>query len=202
VWIACAAPLGFCLYWLLTGGLGANPINTGMRFLGLWGLRFLIIGLALRPLRDLFGWSVLMRYRRTLGLFAFFYVSLHLTVYVGVDQFFDGAAIWKDIVKRPYITFGMIAFLALVPLAITSTNGMIKRLGPLAWRQLHRAVYIIVPLGVLHYDLLVKSDVTAPRAYGAIVLALLGLRGWIAWRKRRPKRPHAARPLPENPRPA
>jgi len=189
IWLACAAPIGFVICWAINDQLGANPINTGLRYLGVWGLRFLVIGLALRPARDLFGWSWTMRYRRTIGLFALTYIGLHVSTYIGLDQFFDMAAIWADVVKRPYITLGMLGFLLLIPLGITSTNGMIKRLGPKSWRRLHWLVYLIVPLGVLHYDLLVKSDATWPRFYAALTLILLGARVWLWWRKSNARRP-------------
>ena len=160
-------------WWGLNGELGANPINTGMHMLGDWGVRFLVTTLAIRPMRDWFGWRRPMAYRRTIGLFGFAYICCHLSVYIGLDQFFDWGAIWADIVKRPYITFGMLAFTMLIPLAVTSTNGMIRRLGPPRWRQLHRLVYVIVPLGILHYDLLVKKDATWPHIYAVIAAVLL-----------------------------
>jgi sulfoxide reductase heme-binding subunit YedZ len=180
VWCLCLMPLAAGVYWGLSDQLGANPINTGLRFLGIWGLRFLVIGLALRPLRDLFGWVWAMRYRRRIGLFALFYVGLHVLVYVGIDQFFDMNALIADVIKRPYITFGMIGFLGLIPLGITSTRSLTRKMGPVRWRRLHSLIYGIVPLGALHYFLLVKRDVTQPLIYAAIILALLGLRVWLA----------------------
>jgi sulfoxide reductase heme-binding subunit YedZ len=180
VWCLCLMPLAAAFYWGLTDQLGANPINTGLRYLGIWGLRFLVIGLALRPLRDLFGWSWAMRYRRRIGLFALFYVSLHVLVYVGIDQFFDMNALIADVIKRPYITFGMIGFLGLIPLGITSTRRLTRKLGPIRWRRLHSLIYVIVPLGGLHYFLLVKRDVTQPLIYIALIAMLLGLRIWLA----------------------
>jgi len=183
VWCLCLIPLAAVLYWGMSDQLGANPINTGLRFLGIWGLRFLVIGLELRPLRDLFGWAWAMRYRRRIGLFALFYVSLHVLVYVGIDQFFDMNALIADVIKRPHITFGMIGFLGLIPLGITSTRALTRKMGPVRWRRLHTLIYAIVPLGALHYFLLVKRDVTQPLIYAAIILALLGLRVWLARRK-------------------
>ena len=180
IWCLCLMPLAAAIYWATSDQLGANPINTGLRFLGIWGLRFLVIGLALRPLRDFFGWSWAMRYRRRIGLFALFYVSLHVLVYVGVDQFFDMNALIADVIKRPYITFGMIGFLGLIPLGITSTRSLTRKMGPIRWRRLHSLIYGIVPLAALHYFLLVKRDVTQPLIYAAIILALLGLRVWLA----------------------
>lgn len=192
VWLACLAPLLCLVWWGLNDQLGANPINTGLRFLGLWGLRLLVAGLAITPLRAWFGWHFLQRFRRTIGLWGFAYVTLHLMTYVGVDQFFDWAAIGKDIVKRPYITFGMLAFVLLVPLAVTSTNAMVRRLGGRRWRRLHKLAYVIAPLGVLHYDLLVKKDATWPWIYAAIVAVLLGARAWQAWARRTAARPVSA----------
>jgi sulfoxide reductase heme-binding subunit YedZ len=195
VWAGCFLPLPLLVWWGAADRLGADPIKEGIHYLGEWGLRFLVIGLALTPLRRLFGWTWQLRFRRTIGLFAFTYIALHLVAYTGADQGFDWAAIWADIVKRPYITYGMIAFAMLVPLAITSTNAMVRRLGGRRWRNLHRLVYIVAPLGVLHYDLLVKADTTWPYVYGAIVAALLGLRLLLALRawlqRRRPSAPTA-----------
>jgi sulfoxide reductase heme-binding subunit YedZ len=180
VWLLCLWPLAAAIYWGANDQLGANPINTGLRYLGIWGLRFLVIGLALRPLRDLFGWAWAMRYRRRIGLFALFYVSLHVLVYVGIDQFFDMNALIADVIKRPYITFGMIGFLGLIPLGITSTRRLTRKMGPVRWRRLHSLIYAIVPLAALHYFLLVKRDVTQPLIYAGIILVLLGLRVWLA----------------------
>lgn len=185
VWLACLAPLGWLGWRLLSGDLGANPIETLVRQLGVWGLRLLLVGLALTPAARLLRQPRLIRFRRTIGLFAFAYVLLHLSTYVGVDQFFDWQAIGKDILKRPYITIGMLGFLLLVPLAATSTNAAIRRLGPVRWRRLHRLIYLIAPLGVLHYYLLVKADTRPPLIYAAILAVLLGWRVWEAFRRRR-----------------
>ncbi|MET0337196.1 MAG: protein-methionine-sulfoxide reductase heme-binding subunit MsrQ [Caulobacter sp.] len=176
VWLACLAPFLWLAAQAVLGELGANPIERLIRQLGVWGLRLLIVGLAIAPLARLTKQPRLIRFRRTVGLFAFAYVSTHLLTYIGVDQYFDVAAVWRDIVKRPFITLGMLAFVLLIPLAITSTNGMIRRLGPRAWRRLHWLIYAIVPLGVVHYYLLVKADHRPPLIYGAIVLLLLGWR--------------------------
>ncbi|GIL38555.1 sulfite oxidase heme-binding subunit YedZ [Roseiterribacter gracilis] len=192
VWLACAAPLLFLVYWGLNDQLGANPITTGLRFLGLWGLRFLVAGLAITPLRGWFGWNFLQRYRRTIGLWGFAYVALHLLTYIGVDQFFDWNTILKDVLKRPYITFGMLGFVLLIPLAVTSTNAMVRRLGGRRWRQLHKLAYVIAPLGVLHYDLLVKADTTWPWMYAAILAVLLGWRVWQVRTRRAATRPVSA----------
>jgi len=188
-----ALALGPVLFyaWLATsGGLGANPIEATIRFLGDWGLRFLLIALAVTPVREITGWSGVARFRRMLGLFAFFYVCAHLLSYTVLDQFFDWAAIWKDIVKRTYITVGMAGFVLLVPLAVTSTKGWVKRLGGRAWQRLHRIVYAAGVLGVFHFYMMVKADTREPILY-AVILALL-----LAWRlfsrlRRRPERRRA-----------
>lgn len=176
VWLACLAPFVWLAAQAVLGELGANPIERLIRQLGVWGLRLLIVGLAITPLARLLRKPRLIRFRRTIGLFAFAYVSAHLLTYIGVDQYFDFAAVWRDILKRPFITLGMLAFVLLVPLAVTSTNGMIRRLGSRTWRRLHWLIYAIVPLGVVHYYLLVKADHRPPLVYGAIVLVLLGWR--------------------------
>ncbi|TAN74092.1 MAG: sulfoxide reductase heme-binding subunit YedZ [Magnetospirillum sp.] len=176
VFALCLLPLVWLAGRAVTDGLGANPIEALVRFLGDWALRFLLIALAVTPLRQILGWPGLARFRRMLGLFAFFYVAVHLTAYVGVDQFFDWSAIGRDIVKRRYITIGMAAVLLLLPLAITSTDAMIRRLGGRRWRKLHRLVYVIVPLGVVHHWMMVKKDLTEPMIHAAILAALLGWR--------------------------
>ncbi|KIM00093.1 Membrane protein YedZ [Paramagnetospirillum magnetotacticum MS-1] len=172
----CLIPLGLLVWRGLSGGLGANPIEACNRFLGDWALRFLLIALAVTPLRQLTGWSGLARWRRMLGLFAFAYVVLHFSSYVGLDQFFDWSAIGREIVKRRYITLGMLAVLLLIPLAVTSTNAMVKRLGAKRWQALHRLVYVIAPLGVAHHWLMVKKDITEPAIHAAILALLLGWR--------------------------
>jgi sulfoxide reductase heme-binding subunit YedZ len=183
VWLACLAPLLWLGWRGWSGELGANPIETVIRQLGVWGLRLLIVGLGITPAARLLRRPRLIRFRRTVGLFAFSYIVLHLSTYIGVDQFFDWTAIGKDIVKRPYITIGMAAFLLLLPLAATSFNGAVRRLGPARWRQLHRLIYLIVPMGVVHYYLLVKADHRPPLIYGGIVAVLLGWRVVAAARR-------------------
>jgi len=185
VWLACFAPLLWLAWRGFNNELGANPIDKLIRELGVWGLRLLIVGLAITPAARLLRQPRLIRFRRTIGLFAFAYVLLHLTNYVVTDQWFDWAAIGKDILKRPFITVGMAAFVLLVPLAVTSTNWALRKLGPVRWRKLHRLTYLIVPLGVIHYLMLVKADHRPPLIYGAIVAVLLGwrVRDWA--RKRR-----------------
>lgn len=171
------------LVWLgLSDGLGANPIEFVIRSLGTWTLTLLLVTLAITPLRRLTGLNALIRVRRMLGLFAFFYASLHFLAYVGLDQFFDLRQILADIVKRPYITVGFTSFVLLIPLAVTSTNAMQRRLGGKGWQRLHRLVYLIAAGGVVHYLWLVKKDITAPALYGLVLIVLLGLRLW--WQRR------------------
>jgi methionine sulfoxide reductase heme-binding subunit len=178
---------GICLLPLLrlivlggSGGLGANPIEFITRSTGTWTLTGLLLTLSVTPLRRLTGRAELIRYRRMLGLFTFFYACLHFVTYIWLDQFFDPAAIAKDIVKRPFITVGFTAFVLLIPLAATSTHAMMRRLGR-RWQQLHRLVYPIALLGVVHYLWLVKKDLTEPLIYGAVLLVLLALR--LSWGK-------------------
>ncbi|MBW8370435.1 MAG: sulfoxide reductase heme-binding subunit YedZ [Thiobacillus sp.] len=173
---------GVCLLPLLRlivlgsiDGLGANPIEFITRSTGTWTLTGLLVTLSVTPLRRLTGRSDLIRYRRMFGLFTFFYAALHFVTYVWLDQFFDPAAIAKDVVKRPFITVGFTAFMLLIPLAATSTHAMMRRLGR-RWQQLHRLVYPIALLGVTHYLWLVKKDLTEPLIYGAVLVVLLALR--------------------------
>ena len=176
IWVACLSPLGFFVFGAFTDSLTANPIQYVLRQLGVWALRFLAVTLAISPAAKLLRQPWLIRYRRRIGLFAFAYVCLHLTTYVAIDQAFDWRTIGKDIAKRPYITIGMAAFALLIPLAITSADGLRRKLGPRRWKRLHQLIYLIAPLGVVHYYLLVKADHRPPLIYGAIILALLGYR--------------------------
>ncbi len=155
--------------------LGANPIEELIHRLGKWGLNFLLITLAVTPLRRLTGKSWLLRFRRMLGLFAFFYLLLHFLTYAGLDQRFDLPVIFEDVVERPFITIGFTAFVFLIPLAVTSTNAMMKRLGR-RWQKLHRLVYVIAILGVVHFYWQVKLDTLEPLIYAAILAVLLGYR--------------------------
>lgn len=177
VWIAlaCLLPLARLIALGASGGLGANPIEFITRSTGTWTLIGLLVTLSVTPLRRLTGRADIIRYRRMLGLFAFFYACLHFTTYVWLDQFFDPAAIAKDIVKRPFITVGFSAFVLLIPLAATSTHAMMRRLGR-RWQQLHRLIYPIALLSVVHFLWLVKKDLTEPLVYGAILVLLLSLR--------------------------
>lgn len=173
-------PLAWMVWLGWQDQLGVNPVETLSHRTGDWSLRFLLLTLAVTPVRRLTGWNSLQKFRRMLGLFSFFYVCLHFGVYLVFDQFFDWRAIVEDIAKRPYITVGFTGWLLLIPLAVTSTNGMIKRLGR-NWRRLHRLIYLIGVLGVLHYLWLVKADITEPLIYAGVLAALLGYRLWW-WR--------------------
>jgi sulfoxide reductase heme-binding subunit YedZ len=155
--------------------LGADPLKALERELGVWALRFIIAGLAITPLRQVAGIN-LLRYRRAIGLLAFYYAALHLITYVVLDQGLDWAVIWTDILKRPYITIGMASFILLVPLAVTSNNASIRRLGGQAWARLHKLVYVAAIGAAVHYVLLVKSWPLEPLVYAAIVLTLLAYR--------------------------
>lgn len=186
VFAVCLLPLVQLAWGAYTDNLGANPIEVITRDLGTWTLRFLLITLCVTPLRKLLQWNWLLRLRRMLGLYAFFYGTLHFLTYLWLDQFFDWQSIVKDIAKRPFITVGFTAFVLLVPLATTSTNAMVRRLGGRRWQQLHRTVYAIATLGVVHYWWLVKKDITQPLIYALILGALLGIRmWWLAQEKQR-----------------
>jgi methionine sulfoxide reductase heme-binding subunit len=184
VFLAALGPVGYLAWGAFANQLGANPIEFITRETGTWTLRFLVATLAVSPLRRLTGWNETIRFRRMLGLFAFFYGTLHLLTYVWLDQFFDWAAMAKDVYKRPFITAGATAFVVMLPLAITSTSGMIRRLGGRAWRRLHRLVYLAATAGVVHYWWLVKADIRRPRTYAVILAVLLGYRAVIALRGR------------------
>jgi sulfoxide reductase heme-binding subunit YedZ len=188
--VICLVPFGQLLFWGYTGDLGANPIDTITRFTGSWALFILLASLSITPLRRVTGWNELIKYRRMLGLFAFFYAALHFATYMVLDLYFDFAAIAKDILKRPYITVGFTALVLMIPLATTSTSAMIRRLGK-RWQQLHRLVYVIAILGVLHFYWLVKSDIRRPAQYGAVLLLLLGFRVVMKWRQSSVARPLA-----------
>src|SRR5215471_403463 len=196
IYIVGMLPAVWTFYFGLTDQLGADPQKTLEQTLGLWALRFLIVCLAITPLRRL-GGPNLVRYRRAIGLMGFYYAILHLTVYTVLDQGLDLAAIWADIVKRPYITVGMLAFTVLVPLAATSNAPMIRRLGGAAWQRLHRFVYLAVAAAAVHFVMLVKSWPAEPLIYAALVAALLLLRLVVKSQKRarpdRRSRPEPAR---------
>jgi len=180
VWALCLLPLASLAAWAWTGDLTANPISFITNWLGDWALRLLLAGLALTPLRLVFGIAWQMPLRRLLGLFAFFYAGLHVAVWVAVDHFFDWRQMGADIAKRPYITVGMAALLSLVPLAVTSTSRMVKRLGAPAWRRLHRLAYVAGILASVHFLWLAKVGRTEQYVYAAALALLLGIRLWYA----------------------
>jgi len=183
VFLLALIPLAKLVIGAYFDNLGANPIEKITRTTGYWALTFLLITLTVTPLRRFTGWQWLMRLRRMLGLFAFFYASLHFLTYVVLDQFFDWESITHDIVKRPYITVGFPSFILLIPLAITSNNRLIKLLGGKKWLLLHRLVYLIAIAGVVHYWWLVKKDITNPLTFAVLLALLLGIR-LVYWRRR------------------
>jgi len=194
VWMLCLAPLGFLFYDGFTDNLTANPIEKVTNTTGIWTLRFIVAGLVITPLRWATGLNQLVNYRRVIGLFAFFYGTLHFIIYVVTTFFvggfseFDASGLWDDLVKRPYITAGFVAFVLMIPLALTSTTGWIRRLGGKKWNLLHRLVYITALAAVLHYFWKVKLDATYPLYYGMGVVVLLGVRVWIAYSKQQLRR--------------
>jgi len=169
------APALYYGWGLWQDELGANPLEAVIRGLGDWALRILLITLLMSPLRRLVNWAQALRLRRMLGLYAYFYVILHLLGYLWFDQFFDWEEIWFDILERPFITIGMVAVVLLIPLAITSTKGMIRRLGK-NWKRLHSLVYLISILAVIHFWWMVKLDITEPVIYSVILAVLLSER--------------------------
>ena len=190
VFLVCLLPLAYLLaraYEVAGLGLGANPIEELLHEMGRWGLKFLLLTLTVTPLRRLTGWNWLIGYRRMLGLFAFFYVVLHFTVYAVLDQSLDIAAIIEDVIKRPYITLGMAGLLMLIPLAVTSTRGMMRRLGK-RWQRLHRLVYVIAIVAVWHFYWQVKLDTLEPALYALVLAGLLGVRVVFYRRSRQTKR--------------
>jgi sulfoxide reductase heme-binding subunit YedZ len=187
VWVLALGPTAWLVWGAIAGRLGANPIETITHTTGDWTLRFLLLALAITPLRRVTGWSAAIRFRRLLGLFAFYYATLHFLTWLVLDQFFDVDAIVADVVKRPFITAGSVALLALLPLAVTSTAGWIRRLGGRSWQRLHRLAYLAAVAGVVHFYWLVKADTREPLTYAAILAVLLGarlLRGRVSRRAR------------------
>jgi sulfoxide reductase heme-binding subunit YedZ len=187
IFLLCLLPLAFYLQRLYVDELGANPIEALTRGLGTWALNFLLITLLVTPLRRFSGWNWLIRLRRMLGLYCFFYALLHLGTYLWLDQFFDWMAIAKDIFKRPFITVGMLTFVLLLPLAITSNSFALRRLGGRRWQKLHRAIYAIGLLALLHYSWMVKADIAGPLWYAAALAVVLGLR--VYWRFKDSRQP-------------
>jgi sulfoxide reductase heme-binding subunit YedZ len=183
-WAICLAPLTVLLYRTAVGDLGANPISFVTHWLGDWTLRLLLASLAMTPLRLLFGLSWPLSLRRLLGLFAFAYATLHFSVWLVVDHFFDWREMGADIIKRPYVTVGMTALVLLLPLVATSTTAAIRRLGGRNWKRLHRLAYVIGVCGVLHYLWLAKKANPTPYYYAVVLGLLLAIRGWD-WCRRR-----------------
>jgi sulfoxide reductase heme-binding subunit YedZ len=196
VWAACLLPLAWLLYRAATSDLTANPISFITNWLGDWTLRILLASLATTPLRLLFGWSWPVTLRRLLGLFAFFYVLLHFSVWLVLDHFFAWSQMGADIVKRPYITVGMTALVLMIPLAATSTAGAIRRLGGKRWQWLHRLVYVIGLCGVLHYLWLAKKANPDPYYYAAAFALLMAIRAWD-WLRRALRATPSPRPSPQ-----
>jgi sulfoxide reductase heme-binding subunit YedZ len=209
VFVAALAPAGWLVWAILTGNLSANPLSDLTNETGIWALRFVCITLAVTPLRRVTGWNQAIKFRRMTGLFAFFYGTLHFLTYIVVDRFASlvdfpdgyiawstarhlGAAIWEDIYKRPYITIGFTAWMTMLPLTLTSTAGMIRRLGGRAWNRLHKLIYATGILVVVHYWWLVKADISRPAAYGVVVALLLGSR--LYWSRLRTARATSAAP--------
>ena len=178
VFAACLLPLGILAGSALTDNLGANPIDEVTDQTGIWTLRLLLITMAVTPARRLTGWNRLIQVRRMLGLFAFFYAALHFLTYLWLDQFFAVEDIIADVMERPFITVGFTSFVLLIPLAVTSTTAMIKRLGGKWWQRLHRLVYVTAAGGVIHYLWLVKADTRLPLIYGSVLALLLADRLW------------------------
>jgi sulfoxide reductase heme-binding subunit YedZ len=194
VFVLALGPLAWLGWLAFAGGLGANPIDYITDTTGIWTLRFVLVTLAVTPLRRLTGWNVVVRFRRMLGLFAFFYATLHFLTWLVLDQFFGWEFILADIAKRPYITMGFTGFVLMIPLAITSTAGWIRRLGGRWWNRLHRLIYATGVAGVIHFLWLVKVVSTEQIVYAVILALLLGLRLWWAIAKRLAAPAVAARP--------
>lgn len=182
VFLACLTPLGLLLHGFRSEDLGANPVETITHSTGLWALRFLVLTLAVTPLRRLPRLADLIAYRRMWGLFAFFYAVLHFTVWWWLDRGLDFGEMWADVMKRRFITVGMLGLVVMVPLAVTSTKGWIRRMGK-NWARLHRLTYAAAIAGVVHYYWLVKSDIRGPLLYFVLVAALLGCRVAVRGRK-------------------
>jgi sulfoxide reductase heme-binding subunit YedZ len=185
LWIACLTPLAILVGRTVRDELGANPIEHVTLFTGIWTLNLIVAALAITPIRRLTGWNRIIQLRRPIGLFAFFYATLHFLIYIVLDQFFGWSYILEDIMDRPYITVGFTAFVLMIPLALTSTKAAIRRLGR-AWQRLHRLVYVTAGLGVIHFLWKVKADSREPLIYGGIIAVLLLLR--LPVFRRRPRR--------------
>ena len=186
IFLLALAPLAR-MVWLSTTGQLVEPLEFITRATGDWTLYFLCITLGVTPLRRLTAWNWLIRLRRMLGLFVFFYAALHFTTFLWFDHFFDVADMWRDVLKRPFITVGFIAFVLLIPLAVTSSNAMLRLIGGKRWQWLHRLVYLIAPLAILHFWWMKagKHNFTQPIIFGVIVALLLGVRVYWKWRRSR-----------------
>jgi len=197
VFALCLVPIAI-LIWQGPSGWSANPTQYLEHATGDWILRFLAITLTVTPISKLFGLKQLVRFRRMLGLVPFFYACLHFSIYLGPDQVLDFRGVWADVMKRPYITMGFTGFVLMIPLAVTSTAAMVRRLGFRRWQMLHRLIYVSAVAGVIHFYWLVKSDVHLPLIYAAIMAVLLGWRvfAWFSDRGRKPARGTPARKEP------
>lgn len=193
--IVCCIPFVLIAWDAVTGGLGANPINRVIRSTGLWSLALLVTTLGLAPLGRFLRWDGALAWRRTCGLFAFFYAGLHTAAYAGLDQFFSIADIATDVIKRPHITVGLLSFALLAPLAVTSVGRIAERLGERRWQRVHQLVYPAAAIGVVHYFLAVKVDTGTPLIYAVILTVLLALRLWYLL-PRRDRRTKPALPDP------
>ena len=182
--LLCGAHFSYLVIALLNNGLGANPVETLTHETGEWGLRLLLVTLAITPLRRMFGWNRLIRFRRLLGVISFVYVLAHISIFLVFDHFFDIASIIEDIFERPYITVGFIAFVGMLPLAITSLPALQRKMGKY-WVPLHRTVYIVAILAVVHYWWLVKADVLLPALYALILLVFLLVRIYFSFYQKR-----------------
>jgi sulfoxide reductase heme-binding subunit YedZ len=198
VFVVCLVPLGIIVWEGFHGGWGPNPTQFLEHATGDWILRFLAITLAVSPARKILGLPQLIRFRRMLGLFAFFYAFVHFSLYLGLDQMLDFHGVWADVIKRKYITVGFTGFVLMIPLAITSTAGMVRRMGFRRWQMLHRAIYVSAVAGVIHFYWQVKSDVHIPLEYAAIMAILLGWRLYV-WFSERGRKPAQGAPARKEP---
>jgi sulfoxide reductase heme-binding subunit YedZ len=183
VFAACLVPFGWLLSNALSGDLGANPVEAITNETGIWTLRLVVATIAITPIRWLTKWNPIIQFRRMIGLYAFFYGTLHFMTYFILDQSLVFSGLWDDVVKRPYITAGFTAFVLMIPLAVTSTQGWIRRMGGRKWNLLHKLVYVTAAAGVLHYFWKVKLDTTNPLYYAAVVGVLMAARVWFASRR-------------------
>jgi sulfoxide reductase heme-binding subunit YedZ len=197
LFLLCLLPLAYLGLALGQDPLEVNSIEVFTRQLGFWALNLLLLTLTITPLRRLSGWTWLLKLRRTLGRFVFFYACLHLIAYLWLDQRFDWPAIGDDILKQPFIVAGMLAFALLIPLAITSSNAMVRRLGGPRWQELHRLIYPLAMLAVLHYTWMVKADILRPTLYGVLLALLLLPRLWWRLRESQPRRPAGMAHFPQ-----